>query len=160
MLEPGHHLLGPRRARRQAAHQPKVLEDVGQALRFERYEFGLPAADARGALHKGIGDGAYLAELLGQDQIGLERREAIGIEPIDAAPLMDELTDVAVDVGAPSVAGQQAASHDRLAPHLLRVIALVSHSHQAVFQAKRAHDLGGAGQEGGDPHISRRARTG
>ena len=73
---------------------------------------------------------------------------------------MDKLTNVAVDVGTRAVAGQHAPGHDRLAFDRLRVIAFVGHGHQAVLQPKRADDLGGTGQQGGNPHLSRQARTG
>src|SRR4029077_18032595 len=84
--------------------------------------------------------------------IGVERRQPVSIQRVDAASLVDKLPDVPVDLRTVTLAVEHAAGDDRLGLDRLRVIALVGDGHQAVFESEGTDDLGGAGQERGDAH--------
>src|SRR2546429_138104 len=101
---------------RQPTNNADVLEDVLNGLRFERDELRRGTQPAYGPFHDRIGDGADLAELLREDQVGAERLQERRIERVDAAALVDELANVPIDLGTRTRARQDAAGEHRLVP--------------------------------------------
>ena len=130
---------------RQPTNNADVLEDVLNGLRFERDELRRGTQPAYGPFHDRIGDGADLAELLREDQVGAERLQERRIERVDAAALVDELANVPIDLGTRTRARQDAAGQHRLGPDRVGVIAFVRDRHQIVLHAERADDFRGAG---------------
>src|SRR6202165_2843716 len=127
----------------QAADQENVLEDVLEALRLERHQLGRRPQPAGGPLDHWVGDGADLAQFLRQDQVGVERRQQVGVERVDAASLVDELSNVAIHLRSGARRGEHTSCQHRLGPDRLREIALVRNSHQLVLEAERTDDFGG-----------------
>jgi len=127
-------------------------KDILEALRLERHQLGARLQAAGGLLDNRVGDGAHVAELLRQDEVRLQGGQAVGVKPVDAAAIVDQPPDVAIDVQAGTHRGQDTRRDHRPGPHGWRVIAFVGDGHEVILQAERANDLGRARKEGGDPH--------
>src|SRR5207247_8337140 len=79
---------------------PHGLEDPAQRARFER-EHRAPALQAmHGSFDLAIRDGTHVAQLLGQDEVGVESLELGLVERVDAAAGVERARDVAVDLTA------------------------------------------------------------
>src|SRR5207302_9179623 len=105
----------------------QMIEYVLQTFGLERHQLDSRLEAAGRALDHRIGDGAHFAQLLGQDQVRLKRREPVRIQTVDTAPRVHEGSDVAVDLSAARSSLQHARGDYRLAPDAGRVIALVGH---------------------------------
>ena len=88
------------------------------------------------------------AQLLGQDQVRIERRQRALVERVQRRAAMDGRGDEPVDV-ALGRAGQVvgAARDDGLADDLGRIVALVRDADELIAETDRADDLGGGREE-------------
>src|SRR5581483_9504218 len=108
---------------------------------------------AHGALDLRLGDGADVAQLLGEHEVWGESAQAVAIEVVERAAGRQFLARAAVDLGARQIVAVQGAARDGgpLASGR-RVVALVADRHDLVAQPKREGDLRGAREQGDDTH--------
>ena len=103
------------------------------------------------------GDRAHPAQVLGEDQVGLDPPDEIFVQDVDRFLPLHELVHQTIDLpgGQGPVLGEGRVAYDGLRSRLLRVVAFVCDAGQLLTQAEREHDLGGRRQERDDPHARR-----
>ena len=89
--------------------------------------------------------GTHVAEILSQDEIGLDVADALGVERVDRLAIGNARTHRVVDLlRAERLVGvQRGPGHDRLRFRLGRVVALERDTVERVAEPEREHDLGG-----------------
>ena len=99
-------------------------------------------------------DRADVAELLHDDDVGLDLGPLLLLDRIQRPAVSRGLGDDLVDLGAREVSGlDQRRGDDRLRRRLRRPVALVGDADDLVPEAKREEHLGGRGNERADPHV-------
>ena len=126
-------LGGPTRALTDA-HD--VVEHVVDTVRIEGQDLGVAAQDV-----EGIGDlagrhGAHPAQVLGEDEVGLDALDELGVEGVERLAVLDGFAYGAVDVGGrrPVVERQAAPRHDGLGASSRREVAPVGHPVEIVSE--------------------------
>jgi hypothetical protein len=97
-------------------------------------------------------DGADGAEVLGDDEVGVEAGQGALVEVIEVLAAGHRAHDVRVDLGGSEPLGQGGGRHDAALAGRRRVVALERHAHDVVPCAHGEQDLGGRGEQRHDPH--------
>ena len=121
---------------RDLAEPADVVEHLVEVVRVER-------DDPRPALQPGghgddvvIGDGAHLAERLGDDQVDVELRQRRLVEGVEMLALAGQPPDGGVDLARCEVVGHEASRQMTLAGRLGGVVALVGDGDDLIAQAE------------------------
>jgi hypothetical protein len=134
------------------AEADHVLEHLGQRARI-LLEHPRPAVEAGGDRnHVLVGDGADLADRLGDDQIGGELREHSLVQLVERAALGDRRLHGGVDLAGVEVLAQNRPGQVGEFPRSWRVVALVRDADDAVAEPHCKEHLRGRGDEARDPH--------
>ena len=99
---------------------------------------------ADGAFHVGERDGAHLALILGEDDVGLQLLERLGVDLVDGEAVLDQRAHALVDVGAGALHLELRPRDRRQLEHRRRPIAFVRAPDLQVAGAKRVQYLGRA----------------
>jgi hypothetical protein len=150
--EPGPQLAHqPRGALRHAGPLPDRQDRVQhlvERVRVKREHVGLASQIAQGVFDLPGRQRAHPAQVLGQDQVGPQIRERVGVQRVQVGPGGELCPDVAVDLAGGHPAGIPATHDDRLLrPGGRRLVALERDPDQVVAQAERVHDFGRRGQQ-------------
>src|SRR5205085_7121752 len=115
---------------------------------------------------EGIGDlatrhGTYPAQVLGEDEVGLDALDELGVEGVERLAVLDGLAHRAVDVGGrrPVVERQAAPRHDGFGASSRREVAPVGHPFDVVSKPQRIRDLSRRREKGDDPQSVSRSVT-
>jgi hypothetical protein len=91
-------------------------------------------------------DGAYVAEILREDDVGRERSELLDVYGLNAERVRNErLAHAGVDLPTGTLGGNSACGKDRKSANFRRMIALVGDPDEAFACAERADCFGGRG---------------
>ena len=130
-----------------------IAQDLSHSVRIERDHQRL-AVDLLGDLPDVlVGDGADLAQRLGDDQVGLEVLEHLGVELVDRFAAERELLDGRVDLRRRESGGKLVSRHSRERRGRRRVVALMGDGDDVVPEAEREHHLGRGGNQAYDAHT-------
>jgi hypothetical protein len=121
-------------------------------VRVDRQHLGVDADHPARLGHRRRGQRAHPAQVLGEHEVGSRGGEGRAVELVERQAAGGPVAHPRVDLGGREVGGQRGVDDDR-APPTLR--ALERDRDEALGQAQRHHDLGGGGQQRGDPHPSR-----
>ncbi len=119
-------------------------------MRLNGEDAGTAFGDLGGVAGLGGGDGADLAELLGDDEVGAFTFEEARIEVVDAAAGMVGGADRGIDFSAAQTGGEGDAADEGLAADFGWVVAVVGDTDDGVAPAEGVEDLRGAGEQGDD----------
>ena len=145
--------LGHRADRRDRMEDP--LERGG----LERDDRDIRVDATSDLVHLAIADGANVAQLLGQDEVGLGRRERLLIELIQRRTAVHRGRHAVVDVARRRVGEVvDAAGDDRLADDGRRPVTFMGDRDELILKPDGADDLGGRGEKGRDAHRGRRRK--
>src|SRR5262244_1555584 len=101
-------------------------QDCVEVRGLEGQDLALAGKAQHGRLDQLVGDGAHIAQFLGQDQLRVELFQQGLVENVEAAPLVQRSTDVAVNVPAVAdLVAQEAAGHDGELPSRERIVAFL-----------------------------------
>jgi hypothetical protein len=103
--------------------------------------------------HVVVGDRAHGAQRLGDDEVGRELVQHLGVEFVDRFAGQRALLDRGVDLGRAEPGGQHVARHLRQILRPRRIIALVRDPDDAVAEPEREQQLGGGWDEADDAHA-------
>src|SRR3712207_6582831 len=146
-FEGGNLLAGLVAAAEGLPHPYGVVEDVAQRVGVEGQDFGLFPQPGYRALDEARGDGAYVAEALGNDQVRSELLEELDVQSIDASRVRHMPLDGGVYLGAGHAAPPYFAAREL--GELLDacgVVALVGHADEGVARPGEVDQLGAARQ--------------
>src|SRR5439155_4428127 len=107
-----------------------------------------------GALDVAEADGADLALRLRHDDVGPQLAKQRLIDGVDRQRVLDDGTDLAVDLGAGGVDVDLGAGADGQTGDGRRVVTFVGAADEVISEAQLADDLRGAGDEGYDSRHS------
>ncbi len=114
-----------------------------------------PAAEVgEGVVDHGDVDRAYRAQVLGDDEVGVEVGQGALVEVVEVLAGPHPLADDPVDVGGAQALGQRGGGDDPAAARLGGVVALEGDADDVIAGADREQDLGRRGQERHDPHVA------
>ena len=109
-----------------------------------------PVADRR--LDIGQAGAADFALVLGDDHVGPEVAQQIGVDPVDRQAVPHQILDPAVDFRAgPADVELRGGQHGQLL-HAGRIVAFVGPADQIVAAPQGGNDFGGATDQGNDAH--------
>ena len=118
------------------------LENPAETGRLQREDGAVAFEPVDRLLDDIVGDRADVAELLRQDEIGVEPSQEILVECVDAAAGVRSARDMVVDLAAAVRPMVEGAPRDDREPGRFRgEIALVGHGHQLVAASEREDDL-------------------
>ncbi len=127
-----------------------ALLDLGDCPRVERDDLSIDRAKPSQLAAR---DGTDGAEVLGDDQVRIERRDQLLVDGVERDPVRNRFADRAVDLDAPHRARVDPGGRDDgQSAHLRRPVALGRDADEAVGEAETADDLGRAREERADPH--------
>ncbi len=146
-----------RRSGRLAYRQDR-RQHVRQRVRIERQHVGAAAEVVKRIFDVAGRYGADTAEVLRQDQLGLQPGQCLRVERVEIRAGAQLRAHVAVDLGRAHATGVPARYHHGL----VRAgsgwfIALKRDAHEVAAEAQRVDDLGCRGQQGDDAHSARLA---
>ena len=132
-------------------HVNHLVEPAG----VERDDLGVAPDHVERLLHRTRRHRADLAEVLRQDQIGIDGPDPGVIERVDGFARRHAGADLGVDLlrAERSVGGQRRPRHDRHGPGGFGIIAFEADAAQVLTETEGKHDLGGGRQEGDDLHV-------
>jgi len=117
---------------RNAGHCPDLLDsgqDPRQGRGLERQDAARAFQPLHSLLDELVRDGAHVAQLLRQNEVGIEAFQQFLVEDVDAAPRVQRRRDVVVDVAAVACAvTKRAPGHDGQTARRGRKVALVRHA--------------------------------
>ena len=144
----------PLRALRHPARSPDQAnrgEHTGDIVGVQREHGRTGDKGKRGGLGVPGRHRTDLAHALCKQQIGPDGGQPLAVDLVDAAELPERLTHRGVNLAAREPVEREARPREpRFAPDRWRTIAGMRDPDEVVLQAKRAHDLGRAGEERGD----------
>jgi hypothetical protein len=145
-------------------HRPDGRDRVQDALdrgRLEGHD-GDRGIDLAGDLvDLAVADRADVAQLLGQDQVGMGVLERVLVERVERRAAVDRVGDEAIDLAAGRAAEVVDAPREhRLADDLGRPVTLVGDADELVLEPEGADDLGCGRKERGDSHVTSVGRGG
>ncbi len=127
------------------------LLDLLEVARIQRHGLDVDAGDA---LDLAARNGADLAEILRDDQVGGELLEQFRVDLVERPAVAERVAHGAVDLGAPELVRVDARGRDdRHGLHLGWVVALVRTPDEVVSEPEGGDDLGRARNEGDDAHV-------
>ena len=129
-----------------------VPEHLADRVRIQRDDHRLGVDLLRDRAHVVIGDRAHRAQRLGDDQVGLELVQRVGVELVDRLARHRALLDGRVDLSGAEAAGQPVTGDLRQSQRLLGIVALVRDGDEIVAEAERVQHLGGGWNEADDAH--------
>ncbi|MGB6520982.1 MAG: hypothetical protein WBE83_04350 [Candidatus Cybelea sp.] len=151
--------FGLRAVTRRVAQERNRCQDVVERSGLERNDARTPTTLGmtrtqlfRRALHDVVRDGADVAELLRDDEVGREIFEQRRIEVIEARPSVNGGADVTIDCGGIAQLGARRGRKPRQARRLRRIIALVGDAHDFIAGADRKQNLRGTREQANDAH--------
>ena len=151
MGEPFRQVAASLRSAQRLGHASHVAPHVAERARVDRHHLGSsPDPLAQRLLHVGEAGSAHLALVLGEDHAGRQLAQAFGVDAIDGETVAHELLHPVVDLPAGAARVELGGGERGQVADRVGVIALVGASHQALLEAKRTGDLGGARQQRGD----------
>jgi hypothetical protein len=125
----------------------------------EHLDVERPGAD--GAVHLVGGDRAHVAELLHDDDVGLDLGPRLLLDGVQGVAVAGGLGDHAVDLAALEVARlDERRCHDGALGRLRRPVALVRDADHAIAQAEREQHLGRRRDERADLHSGQPSGAG
>jgi hypothetical protein len=131
-----------------AGDDPHRLGHLRQRARIEREHVGVEAAHAGHVLAR---DGADVAQVLGDDEVGLEVADQRVVERIERPAVEHGRAHRGVVVAASQlVRVDPRRRDDGELGNARRVVAFGGAPDEQIGAAERADDLGGAGEEGAD----------
>ena len=110
--QPGHDLLGLLGDAGGLADLPHAVQDLVQGAGVQGEDLGLAAQDVQGLGDLAGGDGADRTQVLGQDQLGAQLADGLGVEPVDRLAAADAGADQPVDLGRVGDGWQRRVRHD------------------------------------------------
>ncbi len=114
-----------------------------ERTRVKRQHVGMAAQVVQGIVDVTGRHGAHPAQILGQDQVGFQRRQGVGSQGVKVGAGSELRADVAVDLAGRHPTGVPAAYDNfLLAAGGRRLVAFEGDADQVVTQAKRVNDLG------------------
>ncbi len=99
-----------------------------------------------------VADRADRAQLLRDDQVGLELAQQLLVEAVDRVAALGALADGRVDPRRVEAGRQLVAREVRQLERAGRIVALVRDADHVVAEAEREQQLGGVGHEAHDAH--------
>ena len=120
------------------------LQDLVQGAGVEGEDLGLAAEDIQGLVDLAGGDRADRAQVLGQDQVGAQVADGLGVEPVDRLSAADTRADQPVDLGWFGGRRQGRARHHPHPAGLGWPVAFVGDPDQVSFQPQGVDDFRGA----------------
>ena len=108
-LEAGDQGFGLRSEAERGAHRPDVLPDAVQRCAAEPEHLGRTLESGRQAIGLAVGHRAHLAERLGDEEIGRQPTERIGVDPDDRPAACPQPAHLGIDA-APTAARDRSAS--------------------------------------------------
>ncbi len=141
-MQPGHQPLGPVSNRGGLAHRQDRAQHLLQRARIQGEHLGVAAQVPQGRLDLPGWEGADGAQVLGQDQVGLQFRQRLLVQGVQAAVGGEPAVDVLVDLPGRHPTGvQSAGNHGLVHPGGRGLVALERHTGELVAQSQRVHDL-------------------
>ena len=137
------------------AHRLDRVEDPLDRGRLEADDRHVPVEPPGDLVDLAVADGADPAQLLGDDQVGLGRRQRRVVEHVQRRVVVHRGLDRRVDLARGrrrEVVGPPA--HDGDVPDVGREVAVLADADQLVTQPEREHDLGRGRDQGDDAHRS------
>jgi hypothetical protein len=129
-------------------------------MRVERDDVRLTPEVVERLLDVVRGQRADSAEVLGQDQLGIQPGERLRVQGVEVGPGGHLRADVSVDLPRRHPRRVATSDDDGLVhPRRRRLIALESHADQLVAEPERVDDLGRGGQQRDDSHVPQAIRT-
>ncbi len=95
-----------------------------------------------------------MAEILGDDEIGIELQEQVRIEAVNAFMAADEFPHLAIDFGGNRGHINPRANERGLGGRFGGEIALMRYADYGITRADGVEDFGGGGKQGNDAHGS------
>jgi hypothetical protein len=127
-----------------------ALFDLGERVRVEGNNLGVGGAEL---INGAAGDRANRAEVLGQDEVGLECLEQLTVDRVQRAPVTDRCAHGVVDLEARQPRRIDARGrHDGQPSDFERPVALLGDGDQRLDEAERRDDLGRTREQGADAH--------
>jgi Ca-activated chloride channel family protein len=150
-VDAGLHPRGDRRAALRhvepARECPHAVRDLGERARVERDDLRADLA------HLAARDRAHAAQVLGDDQVGPQSREQVGVERIQGLARRERLAHRPVDRRSADRGGVDATrGHHRQLTDRIRIVAFLRASNELLEQPQLGDDLGCAREEGDDSH--------
>ncbi len=99
-----------------------------------------------------VGDGADLADRLGDDQLRLQFGQPFLVERVEGAPFADDLLYRRVDLAGIEIRGKDRRGQVRQLGRCRREVALVGDADHVPAETEREEHLGRGGDEAGDAH--------
>ena len=106
-----------------------------------------------------VGDGADLADRLGDDQVRRQLRQTFLVEAVEGPAFADHLLDGGIDLSRVEPLRQDGRGQVRQLGRRGWVVALVGDADDAVAEAEREEHLRRRGNEADDPHRLNMAVT-
>jgi hypothetical protein len=130
-----------------------VAERLAERVRVERDDVRVGRDRAGHLAHVVVADRAHRAQLLGDDEVGLEVVQEIGVELVDRLAALGVLADGGVDLGRRQVRRQPVARDVRQRARRFGEVALVRDPDDVVAEPEREEQLGCVWDEADDPHA-------
>jgi hypothetical protein len=131
-----------------------AVDHVIEPLGIERNHLGVTADDVERFFDGTRRNGAYLAEVLGQDDVRIDRADPGVVERVDRLACRNLGTHLGVHLrrGAGAFQVERGTRHDGDRPRRLGIVALEADARELVTDAEREHNLGGGGKQRHDLH--------
>ena len=140
-----------------AAERLADMADIGPHIRQAERLAGNDLHRRAGPVaHCGLDVGqaraADLALVLGDDDIGTEVAQPVGVDAVDRQPVAHQVLDPGIDLAAAAAEFELRRGQDRQRLDARRVVAFVGPSDQVAAAAQGADDFGGAADQRDDAH--------
>ena len=152
--KPGHQLLRAVACAGRDSDGADAGDDIVETTRVERDHLGMAPDDRERLLDRSGGHGADPAEILSQDEIGIDGTDSSVVEGVDGLPGCHASAHRGVDLvcAQRTVGWQDRAGDDRHGPGRLRVVAVEAHATELIPKPKLVDDLGGRREQRDDSH--------
>ena len=138
-----------------------VAEDVVDGVGVEGQHVGVTAEDVQGIFDVARRHGAHPAQVLGEDEVGLDALDQLGIEGVQRLTVLHRLPDEPVDVGRRRLLAdvELRAGDDGLLGGRGRVVAPVGDRFDLVTEPEGEGDLCCRWEKADDPQSTSRSVT-
>jgi hypothetical protein len=130
-----------------------IAQNLSQRVRIERDHHRLTVDLRRDFAHVVVGDGADRAQRLGDDQLGLQVVQRVGVELVDRLSVERPLLDGRVDLGGAETVRQLVPRNPGQGCRLRWVVALMGDADDVIAQSEGEQQLGRGRNQAHDAHA-------
>lgn len=134
------------------AYGADVLPDVGEGVGSEGEDAGLDGHFGEGRGEVAGRSGADVAEVLGEDEVGLDASEFVVVDEINAFAAAGEFADLAVNFSGGERDVHAGVDEDFFGARRGGIVAFVGDAEDLVFEAEGEEDFGSGGKKRTDTH--------